>query len=270
MFLTKITTEIADITKDLLNITITDSEDDNGAMWGIDPLWFENDRVISWDMIWGLGDGEFYQTTLLPQGFYIKTDITGRDPSKWKLLGFLYNDIYYESIEELRTAWNSTGFVKNKPNVAGAWSESDHEGPSHRNDNLYPPVMVAPDGGRYRVDVKEKYVEWMGFSFYIGFTRDTGIRLFDIKYEGERILYELGLQEALAHYAGNDPTQSGTAYLDTYYGFGPWHFQLLPGFDCPTYATYMNVSFYMSETHRTNPNSLCLFEQDAGYPIARK
>jgi hypothetical protein len=39
------------------------------------------------------------------------------------------------------------------------------------------------------------------------------MRLYDVKYKGERILYELGLQEAIAHYAGNDPTQSGTAYL---------------------------------------------------------
>ena len=30
------------------------------------------------------------------------------------------------------------------------------------------------------------------FSFFITFTRDTGMRLFDIKYKGDRIVYELG------------------------------------------------------------------------------
>ena len=50
----------------------------------------------------------------------------------------------------------------------------------------------------------------MDFSFYVTFSRDTGLRLFDIKYRGERIVYELGLEEAIAHYSGNDPTQSGT------------------------------------------------------------
>lgn len=54
----------------------------------------------------------------------------------------------------------------------------------------------------------------MDFSFYLAFTRDTGMRLYDVKFKGERIIYELGLQEAIAHYAGNDPVQSGTAYLD--------------------------------------------------------
>jgi hypothetical protein len=51
------------------------------------------------------------------------------------------------------------------------------------------------------------------------FTRDTGMRLYDIKYKGERVAYELGLQEAIAHYAGNDPHQSGTAYLGKYLPF---------------------------------------------------
>jgi len=93
-------------------------------------------------------------------------------------------------------------------------------------DTAKPPVQVAPAGSRYAVDPEEKYVEWMGFSFYIGFTRDAGMALYDIRYQGERLIYELSLQEALAHYAGNDPMQSGTAYLDTYYGFGPYAFEL--------------------------------------------
>lgn len=93
-------------------------------------------------------------------------------------------------------------------------------------DTAPPPVHVAPAGSRYAVDPEEKYVEWMGFSFYIGFTRDAGMGLYDIRFQGERLIYELSLQEALAHYAGNDPMQSGTAYLDTYYGFGPYAFEL--------------------------------------------
>jgi len=39
------------------------------------------------------------------------------------------------------------------------------------------------------------------------------MRLYDIKFQGERIIYSIGLEEAIAHYAGNDPVQSGTAYL---------------------------------------------------------
>jgi primary-amine oxidase len=69
--------------------------------------------------------------------------------------------------------------------------------------------------------------------------------------------------------AGNDPIQSGTAYLDSFYGFGPYAFELVQGYDCPAYATYLNSSFYVSETTHTHVNSICLFEFDADYPMAR-
>jgi primary-amine oxidase len=56
------------------------------------------------------------------------------------------------------------------------------------------------------------------FSFYVSLTRDNGLRLYDIRYKGKRIMYEvsflhlkpyatltdsfqLGLDEAIAHYA---------------------------------------------------------------------
>jgi primary-amine oxidase len=95
------------------------------------------------------------------------------------------------------------------------------------------------------------------------------VRLHEIRYKGDRIIYEIGLQEALAHYAGNDPVQSGTAYLDTFYGFGPYAFELIGGYDCPTYASYLNSTFYTEETTHTHVNSICIFEHDAGYPISR-
>lgn len=57
------------------------------------------------------------------------------------------------------------------------------------------------------------------FSFYVAVSHDMGLRLFDIKYKGKRIIYEvcsalrrpkvkweahnsqLGMEEAIAHYA---------------------------------------------------------------------
>ena len=63
--------------------------------------------------------------------------------------------------------------------------------------------------------------------------------------------------------------QSGTSYLDTFYGFGPWAFELVQGYDCPVGATYLNSSYYVSETTRTHINSICMFEYTADYPIQR-
>ena len=110
----------------------------------------------------------------------------------------------------------------------------------------------------------------MDFTFYLSSSKDLGIQLHDVTYQGKRIIYELGLQEAVAHYASaSDPFQASNAYLDSAYGFGENAFQLVSGFDCPTYATYLNTSFYDSETTHTHPSSICMFEFDTAYPIQR-
>ena len=110
----------------------------------------------------------------------------------------------------------------------------------------------------------------MGFSFYLGFTRDRGLDLHNIKYNGERIIYELGFQEALAHYAAaSDPFQASNAYLDSEFGMGQTSWQLVSGFDCPAYATYLNSSYYAGETTHVHPSNICMFEFDTNHPIQR-
>ena len=291
-FLYNISSSIVDITLDLFNGTALGLDNDSLDIWGIDPFWQDDGRVVRWDGFWSLPTDDFDMETLLPLGLYIKSDVTGRDPSKWKHEGWLYNDVYYSTTEEFRRAYFSPGFIKLGANAEGAWGGTDRQGPELARDANYPPVTVAPSGARYSVDEERKYISWMDFSFYVGFSRDLGVSLYDIRYKGQRVLYELGLQEALAHYAGetaphapkdpsrtgmdaankssgNDPVQSGTSYLDSYYGFGPYAFQLVKGYDCPSYATYLNSSFYVSETTHTHIDSICLFEYDADFPIQR-
>ncbi|GAA86512.1 membrane copper amine oxidase [Aspergillus luchuensis IFO 4308] len=243
-WLYKISASIADITLDLFNGTALGLDNDTIRISGIDPL-------------------------ILPLGLFFKSDVTGRDPSKWKLEGWFYNNTFYETTNAFRKAYYSPGFVKLPSNTEGDWARTDQQGPILPEDQKQPPVMVAPSGARYTFDTDQKYVTWMGFSFYIGFSRDTGVSIFDVRHKEQRILYELGLQEALSHYAGNDPVQSSTAYLDSYYGFGPYTFELVKGYDCPIYATYLNTSFYESESTHTHIDSLCIFEYDADYPIQR-
>jgi primary-amine oxidase len=48
------------------------------------------------------------------------------------------------------------------------------------------------------VDRQEQYVEYLGWTFYMHFDYDVGVQFYDIKFKGERILYELLLQDAIA------------------------------------------------------------------------
>lgn len=90
------------------------------------------------------------------------------------------------------------------------------------------------------------------FSFFVS-TGPAGISLHDVHFKGERVIYELGMQEALAHYAGPDEDQTYASYLDVTIGFTD--FNLIPGYDCPTYATYTDA--------------FCLFETAKDYPLNR-
>lgn len=197
-----VSASIMDITLDLWNGTSLGLDNDTMDIFGIDPLWQDDGRIIRWDSFWNYPTDEFDAETLLPLGLYFMSDVTGRDPSQWTLEGWLYNDVFYATTDDFRNAYYSPGFVKLGANVEGDWARSDQQGPILPQDTKYPPVAIAPAGSRYSVDPEKKYVEWMDFSFYVGFTRDTGMALYDIKYKGDRVVYELGLQEALAHYAG--------------------------------------------------------------------
>jgi len=196
-------------------------------------------------------------------------DITGRDPKGWTLKGLLYNNIMYNSTAEFRKAYSTPGFVKLKKIVQGDWMTTKRQGEQLPLDELPPPIAVQAEGPRYLLDEKNKYIEWMGFSFYIGFSRDLGPSLHQMKYQGKRIIYELGLQEAMSHYAGNDPLTSGTSFLDSYYGMGSFMYHLIPGYDCPEYATFLDNRVHENGHTAYQRNSICIFEQDAGYTIQR-
>jgi primary-amine oxidase len=83
----------------------------------------------------------------------------------------------------------------------------------------------------------------------------AGLALYDIRFKGERVIYELAMQEALAHYAGINQDAANTAYLDVSIDFEPEY--LVPGYDCPAYATYASEGRY------------CIFEYPMDYPIQR-
>ena len=199
--------------------------------------------------------------------FYL--DTTTRDRANWKVLQWYYNGIFYDSIEDFRAAWKSTGFQKAAPNLDGDWTDLEDFGPGLPGRHKPPPLMIQPYGARYNIDEAQKFVSWSGFNFYITTSQVTGLRLFDLRFHGERVFYELGLEEALVHYSGDDPFIGGLEFLDSFGGLGSSMFELVPGYDCPAYATFLSSSYHHSESTFMNKNSICIFEYTADYPLSR-
>lgn len=107
----------------------------------------------------------FFDETILPTGLEFQTDITGRDPSKWKVTGWYYNGQFWKTTSEFIKAAMSPSFKNMGAPEDGPFAWTDPEGTPFPHDDLYPPVMVAPQGPRYAVDAQEKYVEWSKFLF---------------------------------------------------------------------------------------------------------
>jgi primary-amine oxidase len=260
--------EVADMVEDLLGEVVNPGHLENAPplMALSRPAAFENGTVSAWARIHSPGL-RFDAWSLLAQGMFCRFEITGRDSEKWNIHEWYYDGVLYNSTQSFRTAWTAGDVRKLPANRDGSWTAAEPNAKGVPGRDQVAPVMIQPGGPRYKLDEKERHVSWLGWSFYINSLQAIGLGLWDVKFDGERILYELGLQEAMAHYAGNDPLAVGMYWLDTLFGMGFNSYELVPGYDCPAYATYMPMTFHQGEETIVRNNSLCVFEWTASDPI---
>jgi primary-amine oxidase len=260
----------SDITLDLLGARTNpdDLDDPEGLVFGSRPALVEAGRMVMWLEFFGPGvksDGR----SMLPQGLYVKLNIPSANPDTWTTGEWFYNGLFYDNDTMLRAAMKSPDFERLEINHDGSWTDTedlDHSSPERQ---MLPPLSIQPYGPRYHLDRAENYISWMGFSFYLSTSQATALSLFDIRYNDSRIIYHLGLQEALAHYAGVEPMQSGLEFLDTFFGMGKMMFSLVPGLDCPGHAEYIDMVYHRGGKMFTNKNAICVFEYTSDAPLQR-
>lgn len=233
------------------------------------PFWDEDGRIISWATVLGTPGTELGSVTVLPLGFNIKFDLTSRNWEDWSVAGWYSVGKFYATTAEFRAAINAPDYKVPSPNVVGNWTSTDKQGAPLPLDEQPPPTSIVQGDQRFRIDAEEHYISWMDFDFFHTVTQDRGLALYDIKYKGKRILYELSLQEALTAYASSDPFGSEATFFDTTSGMGADLQPLVHGYDCPSHATYLPVTINVGNATKTLPDAICIFEFDAGYPIRR-
>lgn len=213
--------------------------------------------------------GASYMT---PLDFFVLMDCTGTDASKYYVKGFVTGEEFYPSVAELRAAFE-TGTLAQEydQTLDAAWALVDYkpELGVRELEERFAPSTLEIGGKRYKVDPKENYIEYMNWSFYVSYSRTLGMMLYDIKFKGERILYELSMQEATAQYGGNQPKAANTVYHDTYYSLGTDYGTLVEGFDCPWGSTFWNVSYHTNNKTVTSEDAICIFETDMNFPLSR-
>ncbi|KAG2490346.1 hypothetical protein HYH03_011293 [Edaphochlamys debaryana] len=216
---------------------------------------------------------------LHPIGLEVYVDTAGLNASAWhvekiQFAGQLWDNV--TAIAEWYDANNRTtpGFEPWKPTDEELKFSTFYprEEPPHRPEGGRPgPAQYEPAGKRY--SVRGKQISWMGWQLNLGLRSSCGMRLWDVRFNGTRVAYELSLQQASAAYGGDpasSPFQAQTFYFDSAWGMGSAHLPLVPGSDCPETATYFDFS-HLWDSHEpiVNRNSMCVFEWDTGMPLRR-
>jgi primary-amine oxidase len=190
----------------------------------------------------------------------------------YSLKGIVTNTRFFTTVAEVRAAFDAGELTEEffQPDD-DSWAQLDLNPEMGTRDleSQLAPQSLELGGKRYKLDTEEQYVEYMGWSFYVSHSRFLGVQFHDIKFKGERILYELSMQEAAAQYGGFQPKAATTLYHDTYYSLGASMSPLVEGFDCPFGATFWNLTSHSTNTTTVAINALCIFESDAGFPVSR-
>ena len=87
-------------------------------------------------------------------------------------------------------------------------------------------------------------------------------------FRGERIIYELSPQEAMAQYSGSDPHQGYSVWLDRTFGMGGTVREVILGYDCPADAILLNATVHELQSS-VRKNAICVFERESGRPLSR-
>ena len=57
--------------------------------------------------------------------------------------------------------------------------------------------------------------------------------------------------------------------MDSFFGMGKNMFELVPGYDCPAYADYLDSEWHQAYKTHNMPNSICIFEYTADHLLSR-
>ncbi|XP_038175980.1 amiloride-sensitive amine oxidase [copper-containing] [Arvicola amphibius] len=236
------------------------------------PRGVESGERRSWVIVQRYVEGYF----LHPTGLEILVDHGSTDDQDWRVEKLWYNGKFYDSPEELAQKYANgevDTVILGDPLPDGTkqpplFSSYKPRGEFPMPINVSGPHIVQPNGPRYKLEGHT--VIYGGWSFSYRLRTSSGLQIFNVLFGGERIAYEVSVQEAVALYGGHTPAGMQTKYIDVGWGLGSVTHELAPGIDCPETATFLDAfHFYDSDGPVRYPHALCLFEMPTGVPLRR-
>lgn len=203
-----------------------------------------------------------------PLGLEMLINANATDTGQWRIEMIVYNGQNFDSVDHLLKAYldKSLKMVDMRDEDL---SFSDYGIKKHVPDlPTQGPRLFEPDGKRFLVEGQHvTYGEW---SFYFHMSPTIGLKVFDAKFHGLRVAYEISLQEVLVLYTGYGPSQSVSDFYDGSWFFGTIEFELARGVDCPETAVFLDTYFLAnSGSVKRTKNNVCIFETKGEVPTRR-
>ncbi|XP_046373262.1 putative amine oxidase [copper-containing] isoform X1 [Haliotis rufescens] len=216
-------------------------------------------------------------STLHALGFQFLLTMVGLDSSKWYIEKVWYADKLYDSFDDLidkyelgETPKINLRFPKVKVGEDSLGGSLNIKGKQFPRVPQAGPRQYEPHGHRYTVqDEHVEYLQQWSFNYRMSYA--SAIQLYDVKFGGQRIAYEISLQEIIVLYAGANPATMHSQLADSAFGLSRNAHGLVPGVDCPDYATFLPVTLFGADHPDpfNYPNSVCIFEHNNNVPARR-
>ncbi|NWJ03367.1 AOC1 oxidase, partial [Crypturellus undulatus] len=223
----------------------------------------------TWFMLQRFVEGYF----LHPVGLEVLIEHSATDPGRWAVQCLWYHGHYYATAEELAQRYMQGALPTARlppPPAAPVFSSYEPRGrfSTGTPTDVHGAKVCEPQGRRYHL--RGNHLEYGGWSLAFRLRSSAGLQLFDLRFNGERVAYELSVQEAAAFYGGHSPAGMQTKFLDAGWGMGSVTYELARGIDCPEVATYVDVHhLYDADGPVRFARALCLFELPTGVPLRR-
>nr|XP_014689139.2 retina-specific copper amine oxidase isoform X1 [Equus asinus] len=203
---------------------------------------------------------------LHPVGLELLLDHRALDPAHWAVQQVFYLGRYYADLSQLEWEFKAGRLEVVRvplplPNGASSLRSRISPGP-------LPPLHFSPQGSQYRVQGNLVVSSLWAFTFGHGVF--SGMRIFDIRFKGERVAYEVSVQECVSVYGADSPKTMLTRYLDSSYGLGSHSRGLVRGVDCPYQSTMVDIYVLVGKgAVQLLPGAVCVFEEAQGLPLRR-
>ncbi|NWX44034.1 AOC1 oxidase, partial [Steatornis caripensis] len=223
----------------------------------------------SWLVLQRFVEGFF----LHPVGLEVLVDHRDADPRRWAVQRLWYNGQYFSSPQELADRYErGTLAVARLAEPPSRQLFSSYEPRGHfatgTPTDVHGAKVCEPQGRRYRL--RGNWLEYGGWSLAFRLRSSAGLQLFDLRFNGERVAYEVSVQEAIAFYGGHTPAAMQTKYMDAGWGMGSVTYELARGIDCPEAATYLDAHhLYDADGPVRFAAAICVFELPTGVPLRR-